>query len=66
MGQRVVGLRIVGDDGRAPGAGGGFGRTIGAILSGLALGLGYLWATWDGRKQTWHDKIASTYVVRVQ
>ena len=66
VGKRAVGLRIIGDDGRAPGAGSGFGRTIGAILSGLAFGLGYLWAAWDDRNQTWHDKMASTYVVRAR
>jgi len=25
--------------------------------------LGYLWAIWDKRKQTWHDKIAKTFVI---
>jgi len=24
---------------------------------------GYLWAIWDKRKQTWHDKIAKTFVI---
>ena len=39
-------------------------RNIARILSGLVFGLGYLWMIWDRRKQTWHDKIASTVVVR--
>jgi uncharacterized RDD family membrane protein YckC len=39
-------------------------RNIARILSGLVFGLGYLWMLWDARKQTWHDKIASTVVVR--
>jgi uncharacterized RDD family membrane protein YckC len=39
-------------------------RNIARILSGLVFGLGYLWMLWDPRKQTWHDKIASTVVVR--
>ncbi|MCM8766502.1 MAG: RDD family protein [Candidatus Omnitrophica bacterium] len=26
--------------------------------------LGYLWAIWDKRKQTWHDKIARTIVIK--
>ena len=26
--------------------------------------VGYLWVAFDGRKQGWHDKIASTVVVR--
>ncbi len=31
-----------------------------AIVSGLALGLGYLWAAWDPEKRTWHDMVAGT------
>jgi hypothetical protein len=26
--------------------------------------LGYLWALWDERKQTWHDKVVNSIVVR--
>jgi uncharacterized RDD family membrane protein YckC len=66
LGKRIVGLRIVRDDLSAPGLGAGFGRTIGAWLSWPVIGLGYLWATWDDRRQTWHDKMASTYVVRAE
>ena len=36
-----------------------------SIVSGLACGLGYLWMLWDPQRQTWHDKAAGTYVVRV-
>ncbi|MPZ98467.1 MAG: hypothetical protein GEU80_03855 [Dehalococcoidia bacterium] len=62
-GKRVVGLRIVTADGQAPGASRGFARAIGALVSELAFLIGYFWAAWDGRRQTWHDKIAGTYVV---
>ena len=34
------------------------------FLSAAALGLGYLWVAFDDRKQTWHDKIAGTVVLR--
>jgi uncharacterized RDD family membrane protein YckC len=27
--------------------------------------LGYLWMLWDKEKQTWHDKIIGSIVVRV-
>ena len=40
-------------------------ETVGKLVSGLALGIGYLWAIWDKHKQTWHDKMAKTVVVRV-
>jgi uncharacterized RDD family membrane protein YckC len=62
-GKRVVGIRIVTADGGVPGVGRGFQRAAGAVLSDFVLWLGYLWALWDGRRQTWHDKIAGTYVV---
>ena len=64
LGKRAVGLRIINDSGTSPGAGAGLGRTLGAILSWLALMLGYLWATWDDANQTWHDKMTGTYVIR--
>lgn len=62
-GKRVVGIRIITDGGRPPGVGRGFARTAGALLSELVLFAGYLWAIRDRQRQTWHDKIASTYVV---
>ncbi len=62
-GKRVVGLRIVGEDGAAPGLDRGFRRTVISLLSGMALFAGYLWALWDSRNQTWHDKAGETFVV---
>lgn len=38
---------------------------VGKFISGLFLAIGYLWMLWDKDKQTWHDKIAKTQVVRV-
>jgi len=38
-------------------------RLLGYLLSALPLGLGFLWALWDKRSQTWHDKLAGTVVV---
>jgi uncharacterized RDD family membrane protein YckC len=39
-------------------------EVIGKFVSGLFLGLGFCWATWDKDNQAWHDKIAGTVVVR--
>lgn len=39
-------------------------RYFASLLSGIALGLGYLWMLWDKKKQTWHDHIAKTVVVK--
>lgn len=41
-------------------------EVIGKFISGAVLGLGYLWVAIDPQKQAWHDKIASTVVVKAQ
>ena len=37
---------------------------IGYTISGLVFGLGFIWIAFDKKKQGWHDKIASTVVVK--
>lgn len=41
-------------------------EAVGKFVSSLVFGLGYFWAIWDPKKQTWHDKIAGTVVVKTQ
>ncbi len=50
--------------GNPPSMGQLIGRYFAYIVSTIPLGLGYLWAAWDPQKQTWHDKLARTFVVR--
>jgi len=38
-------------------------RHLMSLVSGYACLIGYLWMLWDPEKQTWHDKVAGTYVV---
>lgn len=40
-------------------------EVVGRILSSVVLFLGYFWMLWDKNKQTWHDKIANSIVVKV-
>lgn len=35
------------------------------LISGIVFLLGYLWMIRDPKKQTWHDKLAHTVVIRV-
>lgn len=65
-GRKIAGLKVVrADDGGAPGWGRAIGRTLFAyFISANVCYLGYLWMLWDSKKQTWHDKVASTLVVR--
>lgn len=65
-GRKAVGIRVVDANTAGPiGGGRAFGRYLFAsvISSNICL-LGYLWALWDPRKQTWHDKVASSVVVK--
>ncbi len=66
-GRKIVGVRVIRQ--RAPeqplGAGLALGRALlGNIISSSLCYLGYLWMLWDKDKQTWHDKIVNTVVVR--
>ena len=40
-------------------------RALGCFLSLVPAGLGFFWMAFDSNRQTWHDKIAGTIVVRV-
>jgi uncharacterized RDD family membrane protein YckC len=65
IGHKVMGLRVVRTDGSSLDVVGAIIRYIGAIVSAIPLGLGYLWVIWDPKKQGWHDKIAGTYVIKL-
>ena len=66
-GMKLTNIRLVRSDNGLPvGFGKALGRTLFAsIVSANVFYLGYLWAAWDDRKQTWQDKIISSYVVVV-
>jgi uncharacterized RDD family membrane protein YckC len=40
-------------------------RGLSGIFSMVALGIGYFWMLNDAERQTWHDKIAGTVVVKL-
>ena len=66
IGKKAVSIRVV--DANSGGPIGG-GRAVGryafkAFISGNICFLGYLWMLWDGRKQTWHDKVVTSVVVK--
>ncbi|MGN6797301.1 MAG: RDD family protein [Gaiellaceae bacterium] len=64
-GDAALGIRVVDiDSGQVIGYGRAFGRALVSIVSGLVVGIGYLWMLWDPRKQTWHDKAVSSLPVR--
>lgn len=60
VGKMVMGIRIARPDGSAVDVGTAAARAGMGIISGLACGLGYLWAFWDAERRTWHDSVANT------
>jgi uncharacterized RDD family membrane protein YckC len=63
-GKKLVGIRVIRFDTGGPlGWGKAMLRYLASILSGIVIGLGYLWMLWDREKQTWHDKLTETVVV---
>ena len=64
VGKMVIGAVVVQTNLRTIGYGRALGRFFAEALSAIPFNLGYLWAIWDPEKQTFHDKIASTLVIR--
>lgn len=65
LGSALLAIRIVRvSTGKRPGFGVGFGRYVVSGISGLCLGLGFFWAIWNSRRQTWHDWACDTVVIR--
>lgn len=62
-GKMAMGVKIIKTDGSPVSLGAALVRWIGYLISGLPLGLGFLWIAFDSRRQGWHDKLANTYVV---
>ena len=66
IGKKLLGLTVVGEGTIQPVS---FWRmlgreVIGKVINSFIFYLGFLWALWDNRKQTWHDKIFGTLVIK--
>lgn len=65
LGQKALGLHVVdANTGTRISVGRAIGRYIGVLVSSWVLFIGLIWAAFDAQKQGWHDKMASTFVVR--
>ncbi len=63
-GKRLLGIRVIQDDGRIPPFFMMLVREwMAKWVSGLCFGMGFFWVLFDRDKQGWHDKLMSTYVV---
>lgn len=65
IGGIVCSLKVVRIDGREIDWATAIVRSLSCFLSFVVVGLGFLWVAIDEDKQSWHDKIAGTTVVRV-
>jgi uncharacterized RDD family membrane protein YckC len=65
IGGIVCGLKVVRLDDREVDWATAIVRALGCFLSLAVVGLGFLWVAIDDDRQSWHDKIAGTTVVRV-
>lgn len=64
IGKMVLKIKITKENGSKINYSDALIREIASLLSFIALFLGYLWMLWDVKKQTWHDHIAKTVVVK--
>ena len=65
LGSKALGIRVVDmATGQPIGGGRAIGRYFARILSSFLCGLGYFWMLWDPQKQTWHDKIVNSVVIK--
>jgi uncharacterized RDD family membrane protein YckC len=66
VGKSVLNIKLVAADTNQPvGAGKSLLRDILRYIFDSACFLNSLWPLWDDKNQTWHDKVMSTYVVKV-
>ena len=63
LGMQSWGLRVETPDGQIPTFRVATVRFFAAILSWLALGLGFFWQLWDKEQLTWHDRLSGTRLV---
>jgi uncharacterized RDD family membrane protein YckC len=63
IGMRIVGLRIIRENGRQPDLAAAAIRFVVMVFSFVLLAIGVLWVAFDAKKQGWHDKAAGTVVV---
>lgn len=65
VGGIVCGLKVVRLDDRPVDWSVALVRALGGFLSLAVAGLGFIWVAFDHDKQSWHDKIAGTTIIRL-
>lgn len=65
-GKMLMNIRVIKTDGTPISDAEAVLRFIGYYINSVVIMLGWIWAFFDDNNQGWHDKIAKTYVVKVQ
>jgi uncharacterized RDD family membrane protein YckC len=63
FGKKLMGIKVVGETGEKLTFEESFKRNTTKSISWFIMNLGFFWMLFDEERQTWHDKIASTFVV---
>jgi len=64
IGKRALGLKVTDMNGHRISFANASGRFFGKYISAFIIFIGYLMMLWDDKKQTLHDKMAGTLVVK--
>jgi uncharacterized RDD family membrane protein YckC len=64
LGKQAMGLKVTDLSGGRINFGQASIRHFGKFISAIILFIGYLMMLWDSKKQTLHDKIAGTLVIK--
>jgi uncharacterized RDD family membrane protein YckC len=62
-GKKLLSIKVVNEKGRQLTFEEAFKRNTSKVISSFIFNLGFFWMLFDPKKQTWHDKIAATYVI---
>lgn len=65
VGKMALGIKVIRTDGSAVDLRIAFIRFLGCLLSVASLGIGFIILAFDSHKQSLHDRIADTYVVKL-
>ena len=63
LGMQSWGLQVETRDGQVPTVAQASIRLFAALISWLAVGLGFLWQLWDKDQLTWHDRVSGTQLM---
>jgi uncharacterized RDD family membrane protein YckC len=64
VGGVIMKLRLVSINGDQPSWGTVVIRSLSSLFSFIALGLGFLWVGWNAERQSWHDMVAGTVIIK--